>query len=166
MVTGGSAGGVAAHPDTEIGGGDDARAVVSLSALLSGVAILMLGNGLQGTLLGVRAGNEGMAAETIGLIMSAYFLGYGAACFVVPPLVERVGHIPTFAALASIASAIALAHAIFVTAGAWILLRIAQGACYAGLIMVIESWLKASTGRQHRGRVLRSTAWSSTPPGS
>jgi MFS family permease len=107
-------------------------------------------------LLGVRAGIEGMAAETIGLIMSAYFLGYGAACFVVPPLVERVGHIPTFAALASIASAIALAHAIFVTAGAWILLRIAQGACY--------------TGRQHRGRVLATysvvlyAAWALSQP--
>ena len=144
--------------------------MLSLSALLSGVAILVLGNGLQGTLLGVRAGIEGMAAETIGLIMSAYFVGFAVACFVVPPLVERVGHIRTFAALASIASAVALAHAIFVTAGVWILLRIAQGACYAGLIMVIESWLNASTSRRHRGRVLATysvvlyAAWALSQP--
>lgn len=161
---------IAARPNTEIAVGGDARAVLSLSALLSGVAILVLGNGLQGTLLGVRAGIEGMAAETIGLIMSAYFVGFAVACFVVPPLVERVGHIRTFAALASIASAIALAHAIFVTAAVWILLRIAQGACYAGLIMVIESWLNASTGRRHRGRVLATysvvlyAAWALSQP--
>ena len=145
------------------GEGHDARAaaaprVLALGALLLGFAILVLGNGLQNTLLGVRAGREGMAPETVGLFMSAYFVGFAVGSVLVPSLVQRVGHIRTFAALASMASAIALLHAILVTPTAWILFRLAHGACLAGLIMVVESWLNSATEQRYRGRVLATYA--------
>ena len=161
---------VAEAESRSVGAVRAAPSLLSLSALLLGVAVLVLGNGLQGTLLGVRAGTEGMAADTIGLIMSAYFVGYAVGSFLAPPLVERVGHIRTFAALASIASAIALAHAMFVDPAAWTLLRVAHGACYAGLIMVVESWINASTDQRYRGRVLATysvvlyAAWALSQP--
>lgn len=122
--------------------------------LLVSVVLLVLGNGLQGTLLGVRAGLEGMGATAVGVIMSAYFLGYLGGSRLSPALVARVGHIRTFSALASITSAVSLAHAIAPSAAAWTLLRVAHGFCYAGLVLVIESWLNGSTTRRFRGRVL------------
>lgn len=124
------------------------------SALLLSVGILVLGNGLQGTLIGVRAGLEGMAQESIGIVMSAYFVGFAIGSVLSPQLIARVGHIRTFAALASIASAVALAYLIVIAPPAWAALRMLHGACYAGLIVVAESWLNAMTPRSHRGRVL------------
>lgn len=127
---------------------------LQIGALLAGIALLVLGNGLQGTLIGVRAGLENMGSQTIGMVMSAYFVGYVASSLLVPRLVQEVGHIRTFAALASVASAVSLAFAIIVSPATWIVLRIIHGACYAGLVIVIESWLNIATERNSRGRVL------------
>jgi MFS family permease len=115
---------------------------------------MVVGNGLAGTLIGVRAGLEGMRVENIGLLMSAYWVGYAAGSYLSPRVINAVGHIRTFAALASIGSAIALAYAIVVSPLAWDLLRVAHGVAYAGLVVVIESWLNGSTTPPHRGRVL------------
>ena len=64
----------------------------------------MLANGLQGTLLGVRAGIEGFSTFTTGILMSGYFVGMFIGSLVTPVLVNRVGHIRVFSALASMAS--------------------------------------------------------------
>ena len=45
-------------------------------ALLLGVLLLLLGNGLQGTLLGIRGALEGFDAATMSLVMSAYYVGF------------------------------------------------------------------------------------------
>lgn len=127
---------------------------VRLLALLLSMGMLVLGFGLQGTLISVRAGTEGMSTETLGVIMSAYFVGFIGGSLFFPRLVENVGHIRTFAALASIASAVALALATFIEPLTWILLRTLHGACYAGMLLIVESWLNTATGRSRRGRVL------------
>lgn len=127
---------------------------LQIGALFAGMALLVLGNGLQGTLIGVRAGAEHMSKETIGLVMLAYFVGYVIGSVCVPTLVQNVGHIRAFAALASIASAVSLAFVLYISPITWILLRILHGACYAGLVIVVESWLNAATDRAARGRVL------------
>lgn len=119
-----------------------------------GVALLLLGNGLLGTLLGVRAGIEGFATITFGIIMSAYFVGYLAGSRLGPRFIYRVGHIRTYAALAAIASAAVGLHAIFVTPFAWILLRALTGLCFVGLFIVMESWLNASATNRNRGHLL------------
>ncbi|WP_397540962.1 MFS transporter [Salipiger aestuarii] len=124
------------------------------ASILLSVALLVIGNGLQQTLIGLRAGIEGYAEETVGVMMSAYFVGFVLASIHAPKVIQQVGHIRAFAAFASAASAFALCFAIFVSAPAWIVLRVLQGACYAGLIIVVESWLNASAEPGWRGRVL------------
>ena len=44
-------------------------------ALLIGMMLLMVGNGLQGTLLGVRGGIEGFSTFEMSIVMAAYFAG-------------------------------------------------------------------------------------------
>lgn len=127
---------------------------VNIFALLLASAILLAGNGLQGTLLVVRANSEGFSLTSIGLLTSAYFVGFVLGCKFIPKMVERVGHIRTYTALASIASAAALSHALFVAPIFWVLLRIISGFCFAGLSMVIESWLNDRATNKIRGRVL------------
>jgi hypothetical protein len=50
--------------------------VAPVSALLLSVAILLMGNGLQGTLVPVRANIESFVPFELGLLGTAYFLGF------------------------------------------------------------------------------------------
>ena len=51
-------------------------AVATTWPLLLGMGVLMLGAGLQSTLLGVRATLEGFPTPVTGIIMSCYYVGY------------------------------------------------------------------------------------------
>jgi MFS family permease len=129
-------------------------AVASVWALLLGMALLMIGNGLQGSLLGVRASLEGFPTTVTGLVMSGYYVGFLAGSTLAPKLVARVGHIRVFGALASLASSAILIHAVLVQPAAWGLMRLVSGFCYAGLYVVAESWLNDQASNQTRGQLL------------
>ncbi|TFL20295.1 MFS transporter [Jannaschia formosa] len=116
--------------------------------------MLLAGNGLQGTLVALRATAEGFAPVTIGLLGASYFVGFLAACFVTARMIRAVGHVRVFAALASIAGAGTLVLVLAVDPWVWGLVRAAMGFCFSGLFMVIESWLNQSAHPSERGRVL------------
>ena len=126
----------------------------SLAALLLSAGILLAGGGLQGTLVSVRANLEGFPLPVIGLMMSIYYAGFIAGCFVTPGLVRRAGHIRAFAALAAILAATVLTYAIDVNVPLWFCLRVVTGFCFAGLYMIIESWINEKATNENRGKVL------------
>jgi len=123
-------------------------------AILLGIGFMMIANGLQGTLLGVRATMEGFSTFTIGVMMSGYFIGIFAGSFITPYLVKRVGHIRVFSALASLASISILFHGLFINAFVWMGARIITGICFAGFYVVTESWLNDLASNETRGKVL------------
>ena len=129
-------------------------AISSAWALLLGIALIMLGNGLQNTLLGVRATLEGFGTATTGLVMTAYFAGFVAGSVIVPRLLANVGHVRVFAAVASLASGTALLHTVFVSPVSWGLIRIVTGFCFAGLYVVAESWINDAATNKTRGQLL------------
>ena len=129
-------------------------ALVSSWALLLGFGILMLGDGLQGTLLAVRADLEGFSTTLTGLIMSTFYLGFLLGSILTPRLTIKVGHIRVFAAFAALSSAAILLHAIFVTVPVWIAMRLLSGFCFAGLYIVAESWLNDRASNETRGKLL------------
>lgn len=122
--------------------------------LFLGILLVMIGNGLQGSLLGIRAGIEGFDTFIIGLLMSCYYLGFLGGYFVTGPLIIKVGHIRVFAALASMASTAVLVHGLFVNEVIWAIARLLSGFCYAGLYIVIESWLNKAATNKNRGAIL------------
>lgn len=128
--------------------------VMSSWALLLGFGVLMLGDGLQGTLLGLRASLEGFPTMITGVVMSTFYAGFLLGSIYTPEIVQRVGHIRTFAALASLASASILVHAVFVTPVTWGALRLLSGFCFAGLYVVAESWLNDRAPQEARGQLL------------
>jgi len=123
-------------------------------ALMLGMLLLMLGNGLQGTLLGVRGSIENIEPSTMGFIMSAYFMGFLGGSRVAPWLLRRVGHVRVFAALGSLVSAAFILYAAVVHPVAWLLLRLIVGFCFSGIYVVAESWLNNSTSNETRGQAL------------
>ena len=129
-------------------------ALVSSWALLFGFGILMLGDGLQATLLAVRADQEGFSTSTTGFIMSSFYLGFLVGSKLTPKIVGSVGHIRVFAALAALASATILIHAVFLSIPVWIMLRLISGFCFAGLYVVAESWLNDKATNETRGKIL------------
>jgi len=130
------------------------RALRDTSSLLLGMGILMLGAGLQGTLLGVRATLEGFPPLVIGAVMAAYYVGYVAGSLAAPSLIHRVGHIRVFAALSSVTCAAILLQSVFLQPAAWAVLRAASGACFAGIFVVAESWLNDRAKSGNRGALL------------
>jgi len=123
-------------------------------ALLIGIGFMMLGNGLQGTLLGLRATMEGFPTFVTGIMMSGYFIGVFVGSMIAPKLVQRVGHIRVFAALASLASISILVHGLYVGPVTWFAMRLITGISYAGLFVVAESWLNDRASNETRGQVL------------
>jgi MFS family permease len=117
------------------------------------MGVLMLGAGLQSTLLGLRATLEGFPTLVTGIIMSCYYVGYVLGTLIAPPLLRDVGHIRVFAALAAIASVAILVQGCFVNPAAWGAMRLISGLCFAGIYVVAESWLNDRASRANRGRL-------------
>jgi MFS family permease len=122
--------------------------------LLLGMGILMLGAGLQSTLLGVRATIEAFPTTVTGIIMSCYYVGYLAGTRLAPQLLRRVGPVRVFATLAALASVAVLVHGAWVHPVPWALMRLLSGICFAGIYVVAESWLNHRASSTNRGQLL------------
>ena len=129
-------------------------AAVSVWALLFGLLLLMLGNGLQGTLIGVRATVEGFGTNATGLVMAGYFAGFLAGSSLAPRFIRRVGHLRVFAALAALASVAILVQSVFISPVPWGAMRVVIGFSFAGIYVATESWLNDRVTNEHRGGLL------------
>lgn len=123
-------------------------------ALFLALGLLMIGNGLNGAVVGIRSDSEGFSIVVVGVIMAGYFAGFLLAPSVVVPRIPKVGHIRVFAGLASMASSAVLIHSVWVAPVTWTLMRFVFGFCMAGLYIVIESWLGEMTDTNNRGRTM------------
>lgn len=123
-------------------------------ALLLGMLLLMLGNGMQGTLLGVRGAIEGFSPSAMSWVMAAYFLGFLGGSKMAPEMIRRVGHIRVFAALASFISACLVLYPTFPNLFFWLFLRFVIGFCFSAVYVVAESWLNNSVTNETRGKTL------------
>lgn len=123
-------------------------------ALLLGVMLLMLGNGVQGTLLGIRGKIEGMSTTEISYVMSAYFVGFLFGSRMMPDMLRRVGHVRVFAALGSLISAVLVLYPLLLTPWAWALMRVVIGFSFAGVYITAESWLNNASSNETRGQAL------------
>ena len=123
-------------------------------ALLLGVFLLIAGHGIQLTLIPLRAAVDEWSPFAIGLVGSAYFVGFVLGCLAAPHAILRSGHIRAFAAFVAMAAAITLAQYLWVAVVPWVVYRFIMGACFAGLYMVIESWLNDQASNATRGHIM------------
>jgi len=123
-------------------------------ALFFGVGMMMLANGLQGSLIGIRASLEGYSASAAGIILTGYYAGFLLGALYIPKRIKNVGHVRTFAALASIASISILIHSLHISFLGWFIMRFISGMCFVGLYTVAESWVNDLSDNEHRGQAL------------
>lgn len=127
--------------------------LLPIAALLTGIGLLLLGTGLLNTLLALRGSGEGFSDQTLGLLGSAYFVGFILGTWLCPKLIRRMGHVRAFAFFAAAAAASVLVHVLSVEPGVWLLLRVLTGTALVGIYTVIESWLNTQAPPERRGQV-------------
>ncbi|MEM9603424.1 MAG: MFS transporter [Pseudomonadota bacterium] len=130
------------------------QALRSLWVLYFGLILLWFGTGVVHTLLVFRADAEGFSTVQIGLLQSAYQLGWLVAALIAPTLIRRVGHVRVFSAMAAASSAVIIAHLLVIEPTIWLAERFAMGICTAVLMVVCESWLNDMSANTVRGKVL------------
>lgn len=123
-------------------------------ALLLGMFLLMIGNGLQGTLLGVRGAMEGFDPALLSYVISAYFVGFLGGSRLAPRMIRSVGHVRVFAAMGSLISAAFVLYAAIPDLIAWGVLRFIVGFCFSSVYIVAESWLNDAADNRTRGKAL------------
>ena len=123
-------------------------------ALLLGMMLLMLGNGMQGTLLGIRGSAEGFSTFSMSIVMSSYFVGFLGGSLLAPGMIRRVGHVRVFAALASFISAVLVLYATWANPWVWAFLRVVIGFSFSGVYVTAESWLNNAATNETRGKAL------------
>ncbi len=123
-------------------------------ALLLGIVLIMLGNGMHFTLIGLRGGIEGFSAAELAIVTSGYFVGFLSGARLTPLLIRRVGHVRVFAALGSFVSAGLIAFPLLAEPWAWTVLRLILGFCMSGVYVTAESWLNDAATNETRGKVL------------
>ena len=129
------------------------RVVGSLGALLLGMSVMLLGNGLFGTLTALRMTIENFSDATIGVVVACHSIGFAAACLTCGRIIARVGHIRVFAAFAAALAFCCLSFPIAVNPVSWIVLRLLFGYSGAACFMVGESWLAGAAPRDMKGKV-------------
>ncbi|SEK36134.1 MFS transporter [Roseovarius nanhaiticus] len=123
-------------------------------ALLFGMMLLQVGNGMQGTLLGIRGEIEGFSTFAMSLVMSGYFVGFLFGSRMAPDMIRRVGHVRVYAALGSLISSVMLLYPSWTDPWAWGLARVLIGFCFSGVYVTAESWLNNSASNENRGKAL------------
>lgn len=127
--------------------------MISVGATIIGIAVVQLANGFLGTLVSISSASAGFSPSVVGIVLAAYFGGYTIGAATIGPILQRVGHIRLFAALAGLVAASISLQPVLDSATAWILIRLVTGFGCAGLFITAESWLNASANPQNRGTI-------------
>lgn len=130
------------------------KVIASTWPLLLGVMLLMLGNGMQGSLLGIRGTIEGFTTFELSVVMSAYFAGFLVGSQMIPGMLRRVGHVRVFAALGSMISAVLVVYPVAPDWMVWAALRVLIGFSFCGVYITAESWLNNTATNETRGQAL------------
>ena len=132
------------------------RSLMPIYTLLLAIFLFMTGTGVLPAVIGLRLDTAGVSAPLIGLLGTGYFAGLTIGSIMAFGLIQRVGHIRAFAAFVSMASASVLAYALVQNVPLWLVLRVVNGFCVAGVFVCLESWLNDQADPASRGSTL---AW-------
>src|SRR5690606_33247264 len=106
--------------------------LVSLTALLTAVLLMLTGNGLLGSLLGLKLAQAGAGPLASALVMSAYYAGLVTGALLCIRIIRRVGHIRAFASFCASNIATTLLLSLTGLPAAWVLLRFITGLSMMG----------------------------------
>lgn len=128
-------------------------AVISVWAVIVAIFFVQTANGLQTSLLSVRAGLESFPAWTIGIVMASYYVGYSAAPLASRFVIGRAGHVNALWLGTLSAGFVIAVHAFLISPPAWAVLRLISGFVLSSAYIAAESWIHDRVSNDKRGRV-------------
>ena len=129
------------------------RMRAQITTLIIATSLIQLANGFFGTFISLRVTMEDFGATMAGLVLSSYFAGFTLAALRCGRIIERIGHIRSYAAFAGLVAAATAAMPLMVGSLVWLVLRAIVGFGCAGLFITTESWLNAKSPPAERGRI-------------
>src|SRR5215475_9465319 len=122
-----------------------------IGILILATSLIQLANGFFGTFISLRVAIEDFGPTISGLVLSSFFAGFTLGGLLCERIIERVGHIRAYAALAGMVVAATAAMPLLLGPLSWLILRAVIGFGCSGLFITTESWLKAEPAE--RGRI-------------
>jgi MFS family permease len=127
--------------------------LAQIGILILATSIIQLANGFFGTFISLRVAIEDFGSTVSGLVLSSYFAGFTLGALRCERIIERVGHIRAYAALAGMVVAATAAMPLLGGPLAWSILRAVIGFGCSGLFIATESWLNAKAEPSDRGKI-------------
>jgi MFS family permease len=126
----------------------------SIAAIVLSTVILQLGNNMIAPLLVLRASNAGENLGYVGLIPTAYGIGFVFGCFWGQKLINHVGLIRAFAVAAALLASLAIIMHLTSNTAGWIAIRGIMGCSIAIVSTCADSWVGRGTPTAMRGQVM------------
>jgi MFS family permease len=126
----------------------------SIAAIVLSTVILQLGNNMIAPLLVLRASNAGENLGYVGLIPTAYGIGFVFGCFWGQKLINHVGLIRAFAVAAALLASLAIIMHLTSNTAEWIAIRGIMGCSIAIVSTCADSWVGRGTPTAMRGQVM------------
>ncbi len=124
------------------------------TSIIVGMGILMVGYGLLGSLLSIRAKAEGFSTDSMGVINSMTYVGFLIATPLAVRMLGRFTRTTCFAMFASTMASACVMYGVLVNKPSWMLLRLIGGGSLGGVYVVVESWLNDLASNKTRGRLI------------
>ncbi len=124
-----------------------------IGVLIFATSAVQFANGFFGTFISLRVALENFTGIMSALVLSGYFAGFTIGALYCTAIIERFGHIRSYAAFAGLAVAATAAMPLAINPLSWLVLRAVIGLGCAGLFVTTEGWLNAKASRAERGRV-------------
>jgi MFS family permease len=129
------------------------KAVQPVIPVLLGIILIEASLGIVGAVMGIQMASRDVPSFLIGIVFSAYFVGFLTGSLTCERLINRVGHIRAFGVFAVSASIATLLLAVTDNIYAWTVFKVMTGYAIAGAFVVIESWLNDKASEDNRGRI-------------
>lgn len=119
------------------------------------LAVLFLegGLGILSPLVYTQLARQGVSSIEIGLVNSAYYIAFLIGTLTSHLLIDRVRHRRAFTVFAALAANSAIAHVVLLSPLEWIILHGVLGYAFAGLSVIMESWLNDKATDDNRGSI-------------
>ena len=123
-----------------------------IAPVLLGLVCAQGALGIMTPLIPILLLRGGASSPAIGLVASAYYIGFLAGALTCDRIVTRVGHIRGFAVFAAVAADAALLLVFSTVTWQVAALRMLIGFASSGMFLVVESWLNDRSDASTRGR--------------
>ena len=124
-----------------------------VASLIGGQTLLQVSSGLLGVWLPLQMKAMTFSGTEIGLVASAYGLGFLIGAWFAPVVLRKIGAIRTYAAAAAIACVTTLLLHAGDSSWAWAISRLLAGIAIAMMFAAAEGWMAATIPNARRGDV-------------